>query len=365
MHITSIDILNYKNIKEATLEFSNSLNCIVGNNGEGKTNLLDSIYYLSFCKSHTNLIDSQNINHGENFFFIKANLNTKNKNHKISCGVKIHKKKSIKWDNEEYTKLSEHIGKIPLIIVCPQDEELIREGSNERRRFMDMAISLYDKQYISDLIKYNNILKQRNALLKNNNISDNSLYDLYDQGLEQYGIPIYTKRKKFIDEFIPVFQEYYNKISNNKEKINLTYNSHLQETPLYNQLKETLRKDTILGYTTRGVHKDDLIMTIGGYPIKKIGSQGQSKSFLIAMKLAQFSFLKKNTGKTPILLLDDLFDKLDLERVSNIINLVSGNDFGQIFISDTNLKNLDKILNLATSDYKIFDVKDGKITENI
>lgn len=361
MYLANLSIINFKNIQEAELSFSAGINCFFGKNGEGKTNLLDAIYYLSFCKSHSNPVDSQNIMHDADFFVLQAQYEEKDRHQEIYCGMKRKQKKVFKCNKKEYDRLSEHIGRIPLVLISPSDEELIREGSDERRRFMDMVISQYDHAYMDALMSYNKTLQQRNAMLKNDNVQDASLWDMYEEMMASDAIVVYEKRTAFVKAFTPVFEEFYQRISGGREHIDLRYSSHLTEGNLALKLQSCRQRDLLLGYTTAGIHKDDLIMELDGYPIKRVGSQGQNKSYLIALKLAQFDFLRKAGGKTPILLLDDLFDKLDATRVERIINLVSGKEFGQIFITDTNRENADHLLERTGEDYRIFFVDNGQI----
>ncbi len=362
MRLDSLDILNYKNIHEANLVFSNKINCFIGNNGMGKTNILDAIYYLSFCKSHANAIDSQNINHESDFFMIKGNYLKDDKEEQIYCGVKRRQKKQFKRGQKEYEKLSDHIGLIPLVMVSPEDHLLINAGSDERRKFMDGVISQYNKTYLQQLLQYNNALKQRNALLKLDKAVDTTVFEVIEEQMDAAGRYIHEERTKFIAAFIPVFQSFYATISDNNELINLEYRSQYQNyDSLIDRMAETRSRDLILGFSTQGIHKDELEMSLGDYPIKKVGSQGQNKTYLIALKFAQFDFLKKTHGCTPILLLDDIFDKLDASRVEEIIKLVLSDLFGQIFITDTNRENLEKLLTQLNSNAKIFNVVDGQI----
>lgn len=361
MQLTRLSVLNFKNIREANLEFSSGINCFFGKNGEGKTNLLDAIYYLSFCKSHSNPIDSQNITHDADFFMLQAGYAEAERMEEIHCSMKRKHKKVFKRNKKEYDKLSNHIGQIPLVLISPSDEDLIREGSDERRRFMDMVISQYDHAYMDGLINYNKALSQRNALLKANALGDESVWDLYEEMMEIEAKHLFQKRKEFVEAFIPVFEKYYQQISGGKECIQLKYASHLNDGDLATSLRNSRQRDSILGYTTVGIHKDDLDMELDGHPIKRVGSQGQNKSYLIALKLAQFVFLKNTGGTTPILLLDDLFDKLDATRVERIIHLVSGDEFGQIFITDTNRENPEQLLHQTQGEFKVFLVENGSI----
>ena len=365
MWLKRISILNYKNLEQVELAFSHKMNCIIGKNGMGKTNLLDAVYYLSFCKSATNAIDSQNILHDCDFFVIQGFYETDDgEPEEVYCGLKRRQKKQFKRNKKEYSRLSDHIGLIPLVMVSPADSWLIAGGSEERRRFMDVVISQFDREYLDALIRYNKALLQRNSLLKADMEPEEELMLVWEEMMAVAGETVYRKRKEFIDEFIPVFQSYYSYISQDREQVSLMYESHAAEGDLLEQLKGTRRRDRILGYSTRGIHKDDLIMQLGDFPIKREGSQGQNKTYLIALKLAQFEFLKRTGSRTtPIVLLDDIFDKLDASRVEQIVKLVAGDSFGQIFVTDTNRDHLDKILRKIKGDYKLFEVEDGEVSE--
>ena len=365
MILKRISILNYKNLEQVELDFSPKMNCFIGQNGMGKTNLLDAVYYLSFCKSATNPIDSQNMMHHQDFFVIQGFYETESGDiEEIYCGMKRRQKKQFKRNKKEYTRLSDHIGFIPLVMVSPSDSELISGGSEERRRFMDVVISQYDKEYLEALIRYNKALQQRNTLLKNEQGFDEELMEVWEEMMAASGEVVYRKRCAFIEEFIPIFQTFYSQISQNKEEVGLVYESHVQQGALLQLLKESRQRDQIMGYSMKGIHKDDLLMQLGDYPIKKEGSQGQNKTYLIALKLAQFDFLRR-TGShtTPLLLLDDIFDKLDASRVEQIVKLVAGDKFGQIFITDTNRDHLDQIMQKIEGEYKVFSVEDGAIHE--
>lgn len=356
MILSSVSILNYRNIEAAELVFSDKFNCFIGNNGEGKTNLLDAIYFLSFCHSMFTNVDSQMIQHGKEFFMINGKYD---KGDEISVGMKRGHKKTFKRNGKAYRKLSEHIGLIPLICVSPDDVSIISGGSEERRRFLDIVISQYDNAYIDNLNRYNKALQQRNALLKqaaeDDVPCDMSLMELWEEEMASNGEEIYRRRNDFVERFIPVFNNIYKEISGEHEDVSLRYLSHCQRGNLLEVIQRDRKKDLIMGYSLHGIHKDDLEMLIGGYPMKREASQGQTKSYVIALKLAQFDFL----NESPILLLDDVFDKLDSQRVENIVRIVSGDNFGQIFITDTNRDHLDKILAKGRFDYKIFNVKQG------
>lgn len=362
MRLNSLSILNYKNIREAELVFSPKINCFIGNNGMGKTNVLDAIYFLSFCKSHSNSIDSQNILHNAEFALIQGKYQVGDAIEDIYCGMKARQKKQFKRNKKEYERLSDHIGLLPLVLVSPDDSVLISEGSDERRKFIDGVISQYNKSYLNQLLQYNNALKQRNALLKIETQVEESLFEIWEDQMAMYGSYIYEQRKQFIDEFVPVFQHFYAYISNGNEQITLNYQSQHHEHDIKARMTTTRDRDRILGYSTQGIHKDELEMMLDGYPIKRVGSQGQNKTYLISLKLAQFDFLKRTHNLSPLLLLDDIFDKLDSNRVKKIVELVSGETFGQIFITDTNREHLDLILHQLGQESSIFTVTNGEIS---
>lgn len=367
MILKRISILNYKNLEQAELDFSPKINCFIGQNGMGKTNLLDAIYYLSFCKSASNPIDSQNIRHGEEFFVIQGFYELEDGSpEEIYCGLKRRQKKQFKRNKKEYPRLADHIGFIPLIMVSPADSELISGGSEERRRFMDVVISQYDRDYLEALLRYNKALQQRNTLLKQEAEPDGELMDVWEEMMAETGETVYRKRAEFIREFIPIFQSFYSYISQDREQVGLTYRSHAQRGALIDVIRESRPKDRIMGYSLHGIHKDDLDMQLGEFPIKREGSQGQNKTYLIALKLAQFNFLKRTGSQTlPILLLDDIFDKLDASRVEQIVKLVAGDSFGQIFITDTNRDYLDQILKKTEQSYRLFTIVDGTVSNCI
>ena len=364
MILKRISILNYKNLEQVELSFSPKLNCFFGQNGMGKTNLLDAVYFLSFCKSAGNPIDSQNICHDADFFVIQGFYEAADGTpEEIYCGMKRRQKKQFKRNKKEYTRLSDHIGFLPLVMVSPADSELIAGGSDERRRFMDVVISQYDKEYLDALIRYNKALVQRNTLLKSEQPVEEELFLVWEEMMAQAGEVVFRKREAFIEEFIPIFQSFYSFISQDKEQVGLSYDSHARDASLLEVLKESRARDQIMGYSLRGVHKDELNMLLGDFPIKREGSQGQNKTYLVALKLAQFDFLKRTGTTVPLLLLDDIFDKLDASRVEQIIKLVAGDSFGQIFITDTNREHLDRILHKVGSDYKMFRVEQGTVAE--
>ena len=359
MFLKELSLTNYKNFESLKFSFDTKIICFVGLNGVGKTNILDSIYHLSYTKSYFNPIPSQNIKHGETFFFISGKYMIDDKEENILVSLKKGDKKIIKRNNKLYKKFSDHIGKIPLVLISPDDRNLIIEGSETRRKFIDGIISQTDKEYLNNLIDYNKTLKQRNALLKmfyDNSENIRKTIDIYDRQLSSDAQKIYEKRREFLNEFIPIFKSRYKELSNDKENVEIKHSSDIsQDQNLYKLLKNSLEKDLRFQYTTKGIHKDDLNLNLDKFPIKKYGSQGQQKTFLIAMKLAQFDYLSKLDSK-PILLLDDIFDKLDDTRVKQIINLVNQEKFNQIFISDTNKTRSENIIKKVNKSYKIFEI---------
>jgi DNA replication and repair protein RecF len=361
MILERLSIIDYKNIEQADLSLSPKINCFLGNNGMGKTNLLDAIYYLSFCRSHSNSIDSQNIFHDADFAVIQGWYQLDEKSEEFFCSIRRNQKKQFKRNKKEYERLSDHIGLLPLVMVSPSDTTLITGGSEERRKFMNMVLSQFDREYLHSLIRYNKALQQRNALLKLEGRTDSTLLDLWDDQLVEEGQIIYNKRRAFIDEFIPTFQKFYDLICLSNEKVKLNYISDFDNTDFASLIKEKREKDKIIGHTSVGIHKDDLDMQMEDYSIKRVGSQGQNKTYVVALKFAQFHFLKQVQSATPILLLDDIFDKLDSSRVEQIVKLVLSDDFGQIFITDTNREHLDEILSHTNSNYHLYEVVKGEV----
>ena len=359
MFLRKLSLINYKNFDSKDFDFDTKINCFVGPNGIGKTNVLDAIYHLSFGKSYFNPVSTQNIRHNEDFFVVDGEFQNKDRIEKIVCSLKRGTKKIIKRNGKAYERLSDHIGLLPLVIISPSDRDLIVEGSDTRRKFMDGVISQSDKKYLQDLIKYNKVLGQRNALLKYfaaNRTIDNDTLSVYNGQLDSYGTSIFNKRVAFIDKFIPIFKEQYIAISGGNEEVSLIYDRKLLQDGLMSLLEMSIEKDRALQYTSVGVHKDDLGFEIAGHPMKKFGSQGQQKSFLIALKFAQFHFIKEQSKTTPILLLDDIFDKLDEHRVAHIVELVDNESFGQIFISDTHTERTENVVKQIHQSYKIFEL---------
>lgn len=359
MVLQKLSLLNYKNFESATFVFDAKINCLVGHNGVGKTNVLDSIYHLAYGKSYFNPITSQNINHHADFFMLDGIFSKNEREERIVVSAKKGQKKIIKRNAKAYEKFSEHIGLIPVVIISPSDRDLIVEGSEIRRKFIDGIISQSDKTYLETLLKYSKTLSQRNALLKYfaaNHTYNSTTLEIYNAQLHDLGTVIHKKRVAFMEVFSPIFQKRYASISNHKEQVKLHYRSKLFDEELSVLLTNNLQKDLVLQYTGVGIHKDDLSLKIDGYPIKKFGSQGQQKSFLIALKLAQYDFMKQQNQTNPILLLDDVFDKLDENRVAHIIALVTNDDLGQLFISDTHAERTENVVKNSTKHYKMINL---------
>jgi DNA replication and repair protein RecF len=364
MYLQQLSVINFKNYAEAGLTFSEGVNVFTGNNGAGKTNLLDAIHYLSLCKRYFNPIDSQQIKQGTDFFIITGNFNKNGKQEAVACSVKRNQKKQFKRNKKDYQRLADHIGLLPLVMVSPYDISIIIEGSEERRKFIDNVISQTDNLYLDELITYNKVLINRNALLKS--IADTGRYDpslmeVLDEQLIVSGNRIFEKRKFFMEAFTAIFNQHYKFISDDAEQVELIYESQLLQNDFAGLLKKSIEKDRVLERTTSGIHKDDLQFSIHGMPMKKFGSQGQQKSFLIALKLAQYSFLDRQNGFKPLLLLDDIFDKLDDQRVTKLMQMISNHDFGQVFITDTDVTRVKKIFTKIGVDIRLFKVKGGEV----
>ncbi len=360
MILHELSILNYKNIREASLTFSDKLNCLVGLNGQGKTNVLDAIYMLSFTKSAFNSIDSQNITHGQDMSMVQGRYADAETEETITCGIKRGVRKQFRRGRKDYSRLTDHIGLVPLVMTSPEDGRLIEEGSDERRRFLDSVIAQYDRNYLEQLTRYNTLLKQRNAMLKqlaDHPEADSGMLEVYEQQMIAPAETIFTARGKFMEGFVPLFRDIHAEISGGAEEVHLQYISQLQDRDLAESFVRTRSRDIILGWTSQGVHKDELDMKLGEHLLRRTGSQGQQKTFLIAMKLAQALYLGK-----PILLLDDIFDKLDAERVRRIIQIVSGERFGQIFLTDTDRQHLSAMIAGYGHDARLFSVTDGVVT---
>lgn len=344
------------------MDFSPKVNCFAGNNGMGKTNMLDAIYYLSFCKSYINQSDMAIVRHGSDYMMLQGKYQRKNESEDIYCGFQRGKRKILKRNGKEYKRLSQHIGLLPLVMVSPMDWDLIRGAGEERRRLIDQIISQSNSQYLSDLINYGKAIENRNALLKKG-YSDEILFETLEEQICRTATDIHNVRLEWVKSFSPIFHDYYGRISDSGEKVELEYRSALNTMSMSEILKLSRQKDMVLGYTSQGVHRDDIELLLNGYSMRKTGSQGQCKTYTVALRLAQYDFLKEHSGVTPILLLDDIFDRLDANRVENIINIVAGDRFGQIFITDTNRTYLDEIISRVGKDYKIYSMAEGVCNE--
>lgn len=365
MWLQKLSVINFKNYSEAELAFSDTVNAFTGNNGAGKTNLLDAIHYLSLCKSYFNPIDSQQIRQGEDLFMIQGMFQKNEKDELIYCGLKRATKKKFKRNKKEYQRLADHIGLFPLVMISPNDISLIIEGSEERRKFIDNVISQTDALYLDELINYNRNLMNRNALLRQTASSgkfDEALLEIYDDQLILSGNKIFEKRKAFMQEFLEIFNKHYQYLSENAEQVELVYDSPLLHEDFSKILKRNLERDRILERTSSGIHKDELSFSIHGMALKKFGSQGQQKSFLIALKLAQYTFLYKQKNFKPLLLLDDIFDKLDDSRTTKLMKMVSDKDFGQIFITDTSRNRIEVIFSQLSIPVNIYNIEKGNIS---
>lgn len=357
MQLDSLSLINYKSFASVEFEFDKRINCFVGNNGVGKTNVLDAIYHLAFAKSYFNPITLQNIKHDEEFFVVNGNFLKNEQEEKVVVSAKKGAKRVVKRNGKIYEKISDHIGLIPLVIISPADRDLITEGSDTRRKFLDGVISLSNQLYLNKLMTYNRLLQQRNSLLKYFSINhkfDSDSLAVYDEQLVALGSYIYKTRNAFLDLFIPIFKKYYLQISRSKEKVSIAYKADFNNAAPAQVFKDAIQKDLQLQYTSVGTHKDDLLFLLDDHAVKKFGSQGQQKSFLTSLKLAQFEFIKQQSGTVPILLLDDIFDKLDESRVAQIIDMVNDDHFGQLFISDTHPERTEAVIKKTEQSYKIF-----------
>lgn len=374
MILRRLNVINYRNLQDVTIHLSDNVNCFVGNNGMGKTNVLDAVYYLSFCKSSLNNLDAANIHHGDDFFMLDGryvNEATEVEEH-VVCSLQRGQRKRLRRNDKDCKRLAEHVGLVPLVIISPSDLELVAGGSEERRRFMDMVIAQYDPIYLERLVRYQRALAQRNALLKAEDKPDAGLMDVLEAMMSECAATLYEGRARFVEEFTPIFRQLYGQLCNTPdESPDVCYESHAERGELLPLLKEGRERERIVGYTLHGPHKDNLSLLLNGFELRREGSQGQTKTYFISMKLAQYLYLKRKsesrTGQgmaagSPILLLDDIFDKLDAGRVACIVKYVSGDAFGQIFITDTNREHLDQILASTVRDYKLFQVDGGQVS---
>lgn len=359
MYLKKITLLNFKNIAQQELSFCPGINCLVGDNGAGKTNIVDGVFYLSMCKSSLQMTDGQSIRHGADFFVLEGDYTTDGgRGEQVACTFSRKGGKHLKRNGKEYERLADHVGLIPAVIVSPADSVLISDAADERRRYLNAFISQLDRGYLASLMRYNAVLAERNRLLKMR--PDEAMLSIYDMQLEEHGTRIHERRRAFVERLRPVVGAYYRALSEDREQVELVYRSELDERPMGELLRATRQKDLVNEYTTAGIHRDDLVLRIGGYPLRKYGSQGQQKSFLIALKLAQHRILAEERGEKPLLLLDDLFDKLDAGRVEQLLRLVAAEAFGQIFITDCDSSRLQRILDRAGGDYRLFRIAAGE-----
>ena len=362
MRIDTLSIINFKNIREQRLELVEGINCFVGNNGAGKTNILDAVHYLSLAKSMYSISDAQSITHNEEFFLLDGSFShDDSREEQVVCSYTRRAGKTLKRNGKEYDKLSEHVGHFPIVIVSPADSALISDAAEERRRYLNRLISQLDRGYLTAIVRYNAALQERNTLLKSNPSEEMLL--IYDTMLTSTAETIFTRRSEIINELRPLVQQYYNMLAEERESVNIEYRSELQRAPLMELLLQSRKRDFVNEHTTCGIHRDDMLLHIGEFPLRKYGSQGQQKSFLIALKLAEYTMLARHMQERPILLLDDLFDKLDMGRVAQLLKLVSGDIFGQILITDCNKHRLERTLGEAGAEYKLFNICDGGVQQ--
>ncbi len=359
MKLRHLNILNYKNIAEASLDFADGVNCLIGNNGMGKTNILDAIYYLSFCRSYNAPTDQATIRHDEPYMMLQATYDRRDVDEQVTVSLQRGKRKVVRRGGKEYKRLSQHIGLLPVVMISPMDWDLIRGAGEERRRLMDQIISQGDKEYLEALIRYGKAVEQRNSMIRNQ-MRDPLLYETVEAVMQQTGELVHRRRADFIERFTPIFMQYYSAIAGGQEQVSLTYNSQLTGTTMLELLQQSRDRDWAIGYTTRGVHRDDIELLLDRWPMRRTGSQGQCKTYTLALRLAQFDFLRQVTPVTPILLLDDIFDKLDADRVERIVEVVASDRFGQIFITDTNRTHIDHIVRRMQGDHRMFVVADGQ-----
>lgn len=361
MYLKKISVLNFKNISQASLSFSKKLNCISGINGSGKTNLLDAVYFLSMTKSYFPSADQFVIRYGESMAALTGEyLNADGTTERISLSIDPASGKQIRRNSKAYNRLSDHVGLIPVVMISPSDTALINDSGEERRRYLNSILSQLDREYLRRLQNYNILLSRRNKLLKGDNIAEELLW-AYSEKMSEDGSYLYEKRRDFVKSISPAVEQYYGQISGEREQIRIEYRSDLEETTTDELFRKNLKRDSLLRYTTSGIHRDDLIFTMNGHPIRRGGSQGQQKSFLIALKLAQFSAIKEQKGGPPILLLDDIFDKLDILRVESLLKLVATTDFGQIFLTDSNKLRVSDILRTIDGDSLSFEIDKGSV----
>ena len=360
MYLKKLVLINFKNIAQAEITLSERLNCFVGDNGAGKTNVLDAVYYLSMSKSALTMTDGQSVRHGGDFFVVEGTYaGDSGSNDTVNCSFLRRSGKVLKLNGKEYDRMADHVGRFPVVMVSPQDSVLITDAAEERRRYLNAFLSQLDRDYLASLMRYNAVLAERNRFLKSS--SDEQMLQIYDMQLADHAARIYERRRDIIERMRPLVAEFYRQLSDDREQVEIEYRSELASASMGELLLASRERDIVNGFTTSGVHRDDMSLRIGGYPLRKYGSQGQQKSFLMSLKLAQYRILAEVCGERPLLLLDDLFDKLDTSRVENLLTLVAGDDFGQIFITDCNRSRLETILSRAGEKYALFMVEGGDI----
>lgn len=362
MRLEKLSLLNFKNIAECQLLPSEGINCIVGSNGAGKTNVVDAVHYLSMSKSSLAMTDGQCLRHGEPFFMLAGDYTTDgDMGVTVTCGFEKGKGKSLKFCGKEYERLADHIGVVPVVMVSPADGALVSESADERRRWLNAFISQLDRTYLDATMRYNRLLAERNTLLKQGEMLLPELLDVVDERLAEQGERVAMARREVLERLAPIAERLYGEIAGERESVCLGYRSELNNSPFMDILRANRQKDLIMGFTTQGIHRDDVTMTISGYPLRKFGSQGQQKSFLLALKLAQYTLLHERSGERPLLLLDDLFDKLDEERLQRLIALTSREAFGQVFITDCNRERIISILRQSGLSFRLFAVEGGEV----
>lgn len=360
--LEKIVISDFRNIQLQELEFSPNVNCISGNNGEGKTNLLDAVYYLSMTKSAFASSDRFTFRHGTDSFSLSGTYRMENGiTSRIGVKMSSNGEKKVRRDDKQYNKVSEHIGVLPIVMVSPSDISLVSDSGEERRRFVNSVLSQMDKEYMVSLQQYNRLLIQRNKMLKEMD-PDRSLLEVIDMKMSMLAEPVYQARRRFIKDLEPIVADFYRTLSGGTEQVNIEYDTELSKAGLDQILASSYEKDRIFKYTTSGIQRDDFVFTMNGHPIRRYGSQGQQKSFLVSLKFAQYEIMKKNYGFAPILLLDDVFDKLDMGRISNLLQMVASNDFGQIFITDSNKVRMSGIVDRLTQDRAYYETSAGTFT---
>jgi DNA replication and repair protein RecF len=368
MWLENISLLNFKNYEDLNLSFSPQINCLVGENGSGKTNLLDAIYYLSLTKSAFSSVEAQNIRHEEQFFMVKGQFNKNEQKFTVQFSMQEGQKKQFKNNRIPYDKLSEHIGLFPVVLITPDDTDMIRGGSEIRRKFYDGIMSQISSDYLDHLLRYNHTLKQRNSLLKQfaeHNHYDSDLLDSYSDQLLETGAFIHAFRSSFVRDFFPIFIDHYNNLSGQKEVVNISYESDFDRKHFKEDFYKNYRRDLMAQRTTLGIHKDDYVFEINGYPVKKYGSQGQQKSFVISLRLSQFDVIKAAIGVKPLLLLDDVFDKLDDFRIAKLSEMVAAQSFGQLFVTDARPERTYQIFTPIAADKKVFTIHQGQLTKEV